>query len=254
MKSMIWMLVVGLQALLAGSAFATPQDKKVVLSINRSWAPYLLINKETGLHGGLVLDALAEVSAQTGYQIDVELLPSKRSRIYLEQGKIDAKLKAREWVKDADHYYWTSPIVAVRDVVIFRKATPVTYQRPQDLRGKVIGARIGWGYPKLESLFQSGSAVREDAATDKAMLSMLLLGRTDAATMNVHVLKWYQSTNDRYRDEIAFAEPAIEDVGLRMYLSKQNDWRPFVKAFDAEISAMRKDGRLRAIIERYISM
>ena len=253
MRPLMWSLALGIQFLLAGSVGATPEDRTVVLSVNRSWAPYLLVDKDTGNHSGLVLDVLAEVSDRIGYQIVLELLPSKRSHIYLEQGKIDAKLKAREWVKDAERYYWTAPVVDMKDVVIFPKAAPITYRSPDDLAGKVIGARLGWGYPALEPLFLAGTAVREDVGSDDAMLRMLLLGRTDAATMNMHVLQWHQSMNRRYRDELTFSEHPIGDVGLRMYLSKLHDWRPFLKAFDAEIAAMREDGRLQTIIERYLS-
>lgn len=256
MRQLTQALVLGLLILAAptGPASAAPEDRKVVLSVNRSWAPYLIFNEDTGERSGLVLDVLAEIAEKIGYQIVVELLPSKRSRMYLEQGKIDAKIKAMEWVDDAENYYWTRPIFNITDVLVYRRAAPLDYQRPEDLHEKIIGTRDGWGYPGLEPLFQSGSAVREDSGSDEAMLSMLLLGRTDAATMNVHVLKWLQTSNSRFREDLAFAERSVGDVGLRLYLSKLYDWQPFVDAFDQELAAMKEDRRLQVIVDRYLAM
>ncbi len=235
----------------AAMAGATPENREITFSFNDAgWPPYLVMENGDRA-GGIMLDVLRTIASMHGLGVTIRPYPEKRGLLYLKKGKIDAFPKAMEWVKHPEEYTWTDPVVDSADVIVFRRSHPIVFNRPEDLFGKRIGTVRGYGYPLLDRYFSDGRIYRDDARSEKPMLKKLLLGRIDAAVINKLVALWMISPHSEFRDMFAFSENNVGKAGYRFMFTVKYDWKPFAADFNEELSKMKKDGRLRNILEEY---
>ena len=252
MKNSIVIIVTLLVAFFcAGTAAnATPENKEIVLTF-KGWPPYLIREKD-GRSGGFMFDVLQTVAAANGYEVAVKSYPEKRGAMMMNKGKVDVRAKAKEWVKNPEHYIWTNPVVESTDLLVFLKDNPTVFTRPEDLFGKRIGAGLGYGYPLLDSYFADKRITRSDTKSVSAMLMMLSKRRTDAAITNKLVALWVIRQNPKLqREKFEFSEKPVGKAGYRFMFTPEHNWKPFAELFNQELEKMRGDGRLEKIMKKY---
>jgi len=170
----------------------------------------------------------------------------------VEKGDLDAWFDAREWCSEPRRYLWTDAIIESEDRLICRKAHPLVFNRIEDLFGKTIGTQLGYFYPRLGNYFDSGNIIRADTLSEASMLKMLVLGRTDAAVINQQVALWViRNTPDIHRSDFTFCDRAVDSAGYRIMFTRRRPWSPFIEAFNADLRAMKQDGRLDRIVNAY---
>jgi polar amino acid transport system substrate-binding protein len=227
------------------------QGRQIVFSMPPEGYPPYFISEAGGAARGMMLDAMRQICSRLGYTLDVVYYPEKRQARMLDTGAIDARPKAKEWVKNPERYSWTDPIVNATDVFVFPRDRPLVYQRAEDLEGKTIIAHLGYAYPVLEPLFSSRRVIRVDEYSEPAMLDALGRTRHDAAIMNKQVALWLIKTTERFQGRFAFSEKAVDSVGYRIMFTTLRDWAPFVRNFNRELSRMKHDGSLDRIMAPY---
>lgn len=233
------------------SVIASPQNKEIKINIGEhGWPPYL-IAKHIGSNKGIMLDVLSIIAKSEGYKVTILRLPSKRGSMMLDKGLIDVRAKAKKWVKDPDKYFWTDAIVNSTDLLIYKKALPLRFSKISDLYNRKIGAHRGYIYPILEKKFNNNSIIRVDANSIEKMLKMLINNRTDAAIVNKYVALYTIKKNQKYKNKFKFSKMKIGEEGYRFMFTSWYKWKPFIDKFNEELKKMKKDGRLKAIIEKY---
>ncbi len=148
----------------------------------------------TELADGLVKDWQDALSHELGRRPVHLVLPRKRQDWAVAGGKVDLRcFVSPEWLTPdliAD-YDWPAPFMDVEERLIGPTHAPPV-QSLRDLEGKTIGAVHGYAYRKLDALFSSGTARRDDAPGESALLLKQLAGRTDYAvirTLDFHYLR-----------------------------------------------------------------
>ena len=238
-------------AVLIPAAHATPENKEIIVGFNNvAWPPYL-IEEANGKIQGIMIDVMKAIASKHGYSIKIKALPEKRAIRGMTRGDIDAYSKAKEWVKNPKAYLWTDPVVDSTDVLIFPKDRPVDFETPDDLKGKKIGAILGYRYPLLEPYFADGRIKRDDVKKDSLMLGKLLRGRDDAAIINKFVALWVIRQYPEFKGKFAFSEKPVGTAGCGFMFTAKRNWGPFIDIFNNELAAMKGDGRLDAIVQRY---
>ena len=236
---------------LISAAHATPENKEIVVGFNSvAWPPYLIEETDGKIHG-ILIDVMEAIASKHGFSVKITPLPEKRAIRGMAQGDIDAYSKAKEWVKNPKAYLWTDPVVDSTDVLIFPKNRPINFETPDDLKGKQIGAILGYRYPLLEPYFADGRIKRDDVKKDSLMLRKLLRGRDDAAIINKLVAFWVIQQNPEFKGQFGFSDKPVGKAGCGFMFTAKRNWAPFIEMFNNELSAMKADGRLDAIVQKY---
>lgn len=218
---------------------------------NTDWPPYL-VDDPRYPGGGVLLEVMRCVAEPMGYKIMVERLPNKRGWFLLENGEVDAHAKAKEWVANPEKYLWTEPFMLHEDVLLLSAKSNLKCTGNKSLFGKRVAAIKGFIYPALEEDFGTGRVVRVDVASPFAMLDLLLLGRVDAALVNKNETLWlFANRPDLHPERFRLDSRSCDSAGYRYVFTKDDKWKPFIKKFNTEIKAMRRDGRLKEILNKY---
>lgn len=237
------------------SAEPTPESYKPggpgIFKLNVSpngYPPYIIIG-ENDQYSGIVWDVVRTVSERLNYQVQPEKIPRKRVDSMLLDGYIDGTPRAIEWTIDPDKYAFTEPVVRIKEVFFTRKGEEFQYQQPDDIESLTVVTHLGYRYPELEGVFESGKAERFDVSQDKDMFSFLLnADHFDIAIADLSVGQWIMRENG-WQNEFSYTENGISDFGFRLMLRK--DWADFAKDFNVELARIRKSGELDQILDRY---
>jgi polar amino acid transport system substrate-binding protein len=182
-------LLLGLGLLLAGPA-SLAGDRPLRFSINDSWAmPMIRIEAGQAVEG-ILYDLHQRIAAKVGRQAEMLIMPRLRVQQALEDGDIDVRCYVSpNWLGSGHHrYIWSLPFMTQRDLLVGRQAGTL---QPEQLRGEHLGTVLGFSYPRLNALFDSGQIRREDARTQEQVLLKLQAKRYPYAVSNELTLLWF---------------------------------------------------------------
>ncbi len=78
-----------------------------------------------------------------------------------------------------ESYTFTDPVVRIKEVFFTLKGEEFHYQKPNDIESLTVVTHLGYRYPELAKMFESGKAKRFDVSQDKDMFSFLLNAELD---------------------------------------------------------------------------
>jgi polar amino acid transport system substrate-binding protein len=152
-----------------------------------------------------------------------------------------------DWVKD-EHgdYLWSVPLFFQRDLLVGAASAP-TKVVPATLEQQPIGTVLGYTYPTLQPLFDSGHLRRDEARSQEQVLAKLLAGRYRYGVSNQWALDWFNQrhTADRQLHEAA----VLQEQQLGCYL--RNDPKIPVQRILRTLQNMKASGEIDAIIQLY---
>jgi len=259
MRSILKILPLSLCLLLVESAGGLPcaaadaQEKTglVMFIAHADVPPYSLREPKPENHG-ILMDVLRAVTAPLGYAVTAWRLPDKRGWDMLENGGVDVYASAREWIENPDRFLWTDPFMANEDVLLCLVDKPLAYAGPKSLHGTTVACIKGFVYPALEDHFRPGGIIRMDATSPEAMLELLVRGRADAVLVNRTEIQWIlRARRDLEPRRFRLIQPPVGRVPFRFVFPRNRGWEPLVAQFNRRLAAMRSDGSLKAILDRY---
>jgi len=239
-----------LYAAVSTSAWADTQNAIKTFRLNISphgYPPYLIVDGETP--SGILWDVMTTIAPRLGYELVPRKIPRKRVDNMLLDGYIDGTLRAIEWTEQPDKYLFTRAVVDVEEVLFFHHESTADYSHPSDLFGQTIVAHLGYKYPSLAPYFEQEKINRFNVSSDKDLFRYVLLGeRFDAALADRLVGQWILR-NEGLSNQFRASTGNISEYGYRLMLRK--DWTEFAQGFNRELSAMRENGELDAILANY---
>lgn len=227
-----------------------PPKTLVFFLPDTDWPPYLIRDANFPATGILV-DVFKTVVEPIGYEAVVKFLPNKRGWDMLDDGRVDVHVKAREWVSNPDNYMWTDSFLESEDVLVYPSNSSLSAD-PKTLQGKRIATLSGFTYPSLEPHFKWKRIERIDAPTPRVMLELVARGRVDAAVINRHVALWLIRTTPMLASKnLHVAKKPFANARYRYLFNTKKDWAPLIHQFNQNLKAMKQDGRLDAILDKY---
>jgi polar amino acid transport system substrate-binding protein len=224
----------------------------VVGSPPEGWPPFLIPPPGDACGRGIMLDVMAEITRSLGCESRLELYPEKRSRLLLSEGGIHAYPKAREWMDDPEEYVWSDAVVVSSDVLVSRSGEPLLADSLDDMAGLSIGVIHGFHYPAISRAVAAGTVTTYPARDTEAALRMLQRGHVDTVVTNRAVAEWIiRNRSDLHAADFVFAAKPIDSAPYRFAFFKSGQWQRFAELFNAELAAMKRDGRLDRILARY---
>jgi len=230
-------------------AQATHKDKGVFhfnISPN-GYPPYLIVDGAEP--AGIMWDVVNLILPRMGYRVEPKRIPRKRVDNMLAEGYIDGTPRAIEWTRSPEDFRFTEAIVQVEEVFFFPATSSLEFNSLDDLIGATIVTPLGYIYPALEPYFSDGRIKRFDVSHDRNMFRYLLHSdRFDAALADRLVGRWllrHANMSDHFRS----SDKPTRQFGFRLMVRK--DWEAFTETFNQELAAIRDNGELSAILEKY---
>ena len=219
------------------------------LNVAPNGYPPYIIHSESGTYSGIIWDTVSEIGERLGYSTVAHQIPRKRVDRMLQDGYIDGTARAIEWTPEPERFLFTQPITRIREVFFTTADSQLAIKGLDDIEGLTIVTHLGYHYPVLQPLFESGRARRFDVTKDQDLLRFILDGmQFDAAIADESVGKWVMQQHG-WSDRIKASEWAISDYGYRLML--RENWTEFAEAFNRELDRMKDSGELQRIHDRY---
>lgn len=237
---------------LAGACPAHPVlagDAVTFALFTRGWPPFEMV--VDGDPEGAALD-IFRISMPEGVGTLVQMLPASRSVLRTPGDGVYTRLECREWMKDADLYLWSDPVLTLRTVLLSRRDRAVEYAGAASLHGLVIGCIKSYSYPGVEPLFKSGKAVRYDVNSDVVLLRMLKAGRVDAALFDQFTVRWLIGKSPELSmEDFHFAARPVGRSELRFAFNRHPGWEKRLPEVNERIRINRELGIYERIMDRY---
>jgi len=225
------------------------EKKTVIFNISKQgYPPFMLPGDTENQPSGIIYEILKKILSKQGLSVETISIPKNREQRYFELGYVDAHATAVEWIDQPQNYVFSDPILEIRNVVFSRADAPLQFQQLENLIGKKLITRLGFLYPPLTTLFETGKIGRQDTTSNLSMLKMVLGGRGDGAIMNDAVGAWIIKENQLSGQFVA-SYNSITNYGYRIMFSKE--WEFLITAFNQELNQMKQTGEIEEICARY---
>jgi polar amino acid transport system substrate-binding protein len=202
------------------------------------------------LAGGVIKDWQDALARELGRRPVTLVLPRKRQDWAVAGHKVDLRcFVSPAWLTPEliGQYDWPAPFMDVEERVIGPDGAPPVHAL-RDLEGKTIGGVHGYFYRKLNALFASGKALREDAPGETALLLKQLAGRTDYSvmrTLDFHYLR----RNDTRMAALAMSPFVVSHFA--MYCARTKYSVVTLQELSSAQERLLQAGALEKILQKY---
>ena len=228
---------------------ANPADRVIRFNVSPNGYPPFTIVQDDGSHAGIFWDLLNLVAERHGYEVVGVEIPRKRVNDFILEGRIDATARAIEWSDEPEAFAFTQPLLYVQEVFFKRSSSDFEYSDADDIVGKTVVTHLGYKYPALQPVFDSGEAERFDVQHESDMFPYLLAGkRFDLAIAVSQVGLWYIREHG-LKGEIDYAPQPLSELGYRLMFRK--DHQDFIEVFNRELETIKASGEMERILDRY---
>jgi polar amino acid transport system substrate-binding protein len=237
-----------LGALLGISLSVTAAETPLRFAMPDSWAMPMVQYERGRPTQGILYDIMLSLATQVGAPAQFHVLPRTRVQSAMEHGEIDVRCyAAQSWLPNqSGDYIWSLPLLFQRDLLVSRQGPPTSVDA-KTLPRQSIGTVLGYTYPTLQPLFDSGQLQREDARNQEQVLEKLLAGRYRYAVSNQWTLDWL---NQRLPPEQKLQGVAVlQEQQVGCYV--RNDPNVPVQRILRTLLRMKMSGEIDDIIRLY---
>ncbi|MDO7899418.1 substrate-binding periplasmic protein [Pseudomonas citrulli] len=235
-------------ALLLLGTSCLAEEVPLRFAMTDSWAMPMVQIEQGRPTQGIMLDIMVSLATQVGLPAEFHVLSRARLDSAMKNGETDLRCYVTpEWVHDESrNYFWSIPLFFQRDLLVGMEGAPGSVV-PARLEQQPIGTVLGYAYPTLQPLFDSGQLRRDDARSQDQVLAKLLAGRYRYGVSNQWALDWFNQrhTADRQLHDVA----VLQERELSCYV--RNDPNIPAQRILRTLLKMKMSGEIDAIIQLY---
>jgi polar amino acid transport system substrate-binding protein len=180
-----------------GSGSGTASAGQPVKLATLEWPPY---SGSSLPNQGLVSDLIRSALTAKGYTVTIEVVPWERAKQGTLNGEYDGYFPAYQ---AASGGVASGAILGTPLMVAQPKATPLSFAKASDLRGKTIGVVEGYDNdPEFDKLAASGAITIDPASDDAGSLRKLIAGRIEGAIIDKYVFTYTMHNDDSLKPSI----------------------------------------------------
>lgn len=218
-------------------------DAELVVGSNVGAPPFAF--KQGDVYSGFDVDVWNEIAKGMNRKWRMQpmefgaLIPALQTRnIDVVVSQLFIKPERQQVIDFSDPYYKSGLIAVTR-------SDNTTIHAPADLAGKVIGTETGTIAVDYIKDHIKDAKLEQLPSINNALLA-LQAGRTDAVIYDKPLLLYYASTAGK--GKVRVVQPPLEgrDVGIGFQKGS-----PLVAAANAQLAAMKADGRLKALNRKW---
>lgn len=254
MKKLIAVLIVltltmGMTALAEGDLLSEIRDRgSLVIATEGAWSPWTYHDEDDRLVGFDVEVARA-VAGQLGVEAEFVECPWESIFLGIDSKMYDIAANGVEITGDrAAKYDFSVPYAYLRTALIVRGDNE-DIASFEDLNGKRTANSAGSTYAMMAEAY---GATTDTVSTLAQTLDLVLAGRVDA-TLNAE-LSFYDYLKEHPDANLRIVALAPEASHVAIPVRKGDENAAFLAAVDQAIEALRADGTLREISQRYFDI
>ena len=203
--------------------------------------------QEKGQVTGYDVDLFMEIARLAELKVRVELMPFKRSWVYLQDGAVDGTFMVY-YRKDREEkiLYSSRPIHTFKYHIFVKKGREFPFTGLKDLYGKRVGNQMGFTVtPEFESAVTEKCITLEEATDIDMNIRKLDSGRVDCYISTPRLVKNYTDSMG-ITDQIAMLpRPIVPDkkmyVALSLNSRRIKDKKAVMARIDKAMKAMEKN-------------
>jgi ABC-type amino acid transport substrate-binding protein len=252
-------LLAAAMALAATSAEALePPAPAPIRLASLEWEPYVGAGMPDQ---GYVAAVIRAAFADQGLSVEIGFYPWARALLLARSGEVDGLAPEYFDPSRESEFAFSAPFPGGPLVVYKRRDETIAFAgdpvREPDAAFRALGTRrigVVRGYLNTPAFDDADYLVKEEASDDATNLRKLVYGRIDLAVIDRRVAEHLiRSEYPDYARRIEPMAPALADKPLYVAFSRRSPrMEEAMAAFNRGLEAMRADGRLEALHERYI--
>ncbi|MCY1402158.1 hypothetical protein D9M71_172920 [compost metagenome] len=233
-------------ALLLFATLANAEPRTLRFSVVDSWAMPLARIENGQLTGGILFELFTATAQKVGLEPEFRILPRAR----VDQAQLKRSIDLRCYVAPAwtdrqfPEYRWSVPLLIQRDLLVSKTPMPGNLER---LPKQTIGTVLGYHYPRLQPLLESGQLARDDARNQELVLRKLQAGRYRYAISNQFALDWFN--HDLPDSQHLRGIEVVEETALACQVLDAPDL-PTESILDA-LATLKDSGEIERILANY---
>lgn len=202
------------------SALQAAPEKPIRIS-NGEWSPFM---GESLPHHGFVSRIVTEAFRLEGITVQYEFYPWARAYHVARNGAVDASIGWYRTEEREQEFLFSDPVFVESQVFFFLKDKPLPWSNLDDLRGKSIGATLGYTYgEKFKQLEDSKALDVQRTGSDEQNLRKLLANRIDAVVLSRAVgTRLVQTLEPELAKRISFDPRPINSGPLHVIFPKSS--------------------------------
>ncbi|MGH8105062.1 MAG: substrate-binding periplasmic protein [Arenimonas sp.] len=234
--------------------------KPVVRLATLEWEPYIGTRMpDQGYSAALVRAAFAD----QGVKVEITFYPWARALLLARTGEVDGLMPEYFDASRETEFEYSAPFPGGPLVLYKRRADSIAFStdpvKNQDAALRALKAKrfgVVRGYLNTPVFDAAKYLKKEEANDDATNLRKLVYGRIDLAVIDRRVAEHLIRTDyPDYANKIEPMSPALAENPLYIAFSRKSPHKSEALAtFNRGLAAMRKDGRLDALYQRYILM
>lgn len=199
---------------------------------------------------GMAGEIIREAFKENNVAVRFNYVPYARALIYFKEGKFPVHVGTSAVFSEAEKSTFISrSFIWVRWRLFTYKKPAPEFNSLAHLKSLKIGSYIG---ATDTALYRKAGLQPFEQKSMDALLKMLHYGRVDA--VSIIDLAFYSKARELYPDEsdlFKASAPIFQTDGSVMFSKKHPDGEKLARLFEKGLAGLRKNGRLRQIVERY---
>ncbi|MCW7753466.1 transporter substrate-binding domain-containing protein [Desulfobotulus sp. H1] len=215
---------------------------KVVIA-NGDWAPYQGKDLDGG---GPASRIVQEAFRSQGWEVEFRYLPWARGLNLTQEGQLDATMLYSYNEDRGRSFIYSDPIISLDTVVFSRKADPVNWQKPEDLKGITLGAVLEYDYGFVS---EANGYTLDRVASNEFNYRKLAAGRI-AALLEERVVGLATIEREGLQGAITLNPKPVKSVPYHLIVSRSHPGAEKIMAvFNEGLAQLRAEGRLDALLQ-----
>lgn len=192
-----------------------------------------------------------EAFAREGVAVSYQFFPWKRALLMAEHAEVSA---SPGWIQTEERsklFLFSDPVLISRTTLFYRRDRPLVFNTMADLKGKTIGAAVGYTYGEaFDQAAQGGEFTVDRTSSDEANLRKLLLGRLDAVAVNRAVgFDILTRFTDAEQKQLAATDRNVNEQASRMAVSRAlPNAEQLLKTFNTGLAKLQRDGTVKRLL------
>ena len=226
----------------------TRSEEPIRVAFDMAYKPYMYWSSEESKASGVYPQIIAEIYKRL--KIDIEMKPMQWKRAVENAEKnimgVGGVYKNEQRVKLLD---FSEPIFTEKNFVFVKKGKQFSFQRLEDLKGKLVGVTKGWSYgEEFDSMRAKKKFNTEESNEISISFGKLVAGKIDCFIVDV-VAADKIITSEKFVGQIDMINtPAITAEGFLAFGKGENKIE-LLKKFNQELIKIKKDGTYDKIIQ-----
>ena len=249
-KFLFRFFIVSLMTSVSVVALANTDVKPLKVGMNVSWGkPFVFVDSKTGMPTkGIIIELANEILNEAEIKYEWVVLPRNRTEEKFLSGEVDIRVFLNPaWTSKPNEHEWSDEVFEDKNVVVLADKRKEV-KSFEAIKGKKIGAVLGYYYPQLDPYFNSGDLIRVNAETQDALLLMLDNKKIEHAVTSMLAAAYFKKEKSKNKH---LGLSKIDIAIFPIHIAARKGQTETIKKINTAIAKLKKSKKIDRILKKY---